>query len=230
MEEKLAEVKSEYADKVARIAQDLKVLQNHQGEQLKEVSQLQASWNTRLQQRLEDANQRHNQEINKVKEELQLQSEKDMSAMKDEHQRELDILKSELKLALKQQQSQMSSTHQLLLEERARESEELLQKQLAEQEGVLTNQISTLTAYLRKAQDNLALSEQKKIEILSQLEKEKKQSTDLQAHLQALKNSKEELEAQLHQLKNDIEISQDLYQKQKSEMDKMASKDMHLFT
>ena len=229
MEEKIAEAKSQYSDKVATITLELKRLQNQQEEQLKEVSQLQAKWSTQLQQKSEDIDKRHEKEMAKLKEEFQLKSVKDMTIVKDQHQRELEILKSELESALRKQQSQMSSTHQIMMEKKARETEGLLQKQLAKQEELLTNQIAALTRDLRKAQDSLAVSEQRITELVSQSEKDAVQRSDLQAQLGAAGDNVGDLESQLRQLKNEFEILQDLYEKQKNEMDKMASEYTSIF-
>ena len=110
------------------------------------------------------------------------------------------------------------------MEAKSRETEEKLHKKLTDQEEFLTGQISSLAQDLRKTQDNLALSEQKVVELLAQLELAKNEKINMQALLNRKDMRVEDIESQLRQIKNDLEISQDLYQKQKEEMDNMSSK------
>jgi len=224
IEQKFADVKSQYSIRIVEIENEMKVLQFKQKDQLAQVDQLQEKWSSRLQHEVKVGKEEHNIELNNLKEQLKLQSKKEIDFIKGKHQREMEVLRLELTSALEQQQTRMISTHQLQIEAKNRETEDKLHKKLADQEELLTNQISSLTQDLRKTQDNLALSEQKIVELLAQLELAKNENTNMQALLKRKDTFVEDLESQLRQIKNDLEISQDLYQKQKEEMDNMSSK------
>ncbi len=223
MEERLAECNSQYSNQITSITKEMMALQEEQRDQLQQVEQLQEKWSVQLEQTMKGAKHDHEMDVCRVTELLKLQQEEEIDRIKDKHQRELGMVNSELEAALKNQQNQLSSTHQLQLEEKIREMQVKLCEQHAEQEDILSNQISTLTHDLRNAQDNLALSEKKIAELLVQLERSETERTDAQAVMKGNSSHVVELESQLRQLKNDLEISHDLYEKQRLEMDKMAS-------
>ena len=221
MEDRLEEANFHYSKKVADLKKQLKSLRSDQDHQLRQVSQLQTEWSTKLEQQLKETDFKHEKEMKMLQDQLHEKLEDKVCSLEAEHKGELEALRLNFEERLNYQKVEMSSTESLM-SKRMKDREEVVQEQFVKQEELLKDQISSLTKDLRATKDKLVLSEQKVIMLLSQFEQDKADSSS--TRLMEAGHEVEGLKVKLRQLQNEFDISQQLYADHSKEMDKMAGR------
>lgn len=227
VEERVVALKAQHSDKLQSLTRQLELLRIDQAQQLKELSQFRAEFSKNSSKQIEESKSRHRNEMHDLRETLIHGFAQERSLLEEKHREEVTCLKAELEEEMRDRQiaSSKVSDEMVVAERRVWEEREgTLRRECSQKEEQLNHQLSMLSNDLRLARDNLALSEKKVADLLSQFEDNEAGSADIRGRLGESEGRVESLQNALRETKVELEISREHYQQQSAEMKGMAGK------
>lgn len=221
VDERMVAIKSQHSQKVHSLTRQLEKLKSDQVQHLTELKEFRAEFCSNSKDQVREIEQRYKGELKELRERLEGQFSKDLSSFKAKHNKEVACLKKDFEKQMAGHELSMAQSCDEMLAAAQRSSEERensLRHEYAQREEELKRQTSTLSGDLRVARDKLALSEQKVVHILSQLDINQASSAETKAKLEESEGEMERLNSVLREMKNKLAISNESYQQQSEEM------------